>query len=74
MGDVVISTAFVFFSVFLALLGASSALKTDSGRLRLWRIKSSQAAMAEDDPFEDPSGILYGETSPLTSSLYNAIG
>lgn len=69
MGDVAISTAFVFLSVFLALLGASSALKTDSGRLRLWRIKSSQAAMAEDDPFEDPSGILYGETSPLMKKL-----
>jgi tight adherence protein C len=69
MSDVGISTVFVFLSVFVAFLGVSSAFKTDSGRLRLWRIKSSQAALAEDGAFEDPSGILYGETSPLMKKL-----
>ncbi len=65
MSGLDLSTALVFLSVLFALIALSSAQKGDSGRLRLWRIKSSQAALADDDLEENPSGILFGETSPL---------
>ncbi len=59
----------VFLSVLLGLAGFSTAQKGDSGRLRLWRIKSSQSALADNDSLEEQSGILFGETSPLIRKL-----
>ena len=69
MSEVDISTVLVFLSVLLGLLGIASTQKSDSNRLRLWRIKSSQSALADSDGLEDRSGILYGETSPLVRRL-----
>jgi tight adherence protein C len=69
VSEVDLSAVLVFLSVLLGLLGISAAQKGDSGRLRLWRIKSSQRALADSDGVEDQTGILFGETSPLIRKL-----
>ena len=69
MSEVDLSTVLVFLSVLLGLLSFSTAQGGDSGRLRLWRIKSSQSALADNDSLEEQAGILFGETSPLIRKL-----
>jgi tight adherence protein C len=69
MGDVAISTALVFCSILLISQTIFQGLRKDSGRLRLWRIRSAQFASSGEHQHDEDEGILLSADSALVKHL-----
>jgi len=69
MLEIALSTLFVFLSVFIGIQAFLGGSKSNSGRLRLGKIGSSQGLLSDTEDSDDPAGILYGENSPLIKRL-----
>ena len=69
MTEIALSTLLVFLSVFVGIQTLLGGGRSNTGRLRLGQIRSSQALLADADEADDPAGILYGENSPLIKKL-----
>jgi tight adherence protein C len=69
MIEITLSTLMVFLSVFIGFQTLFGGGKSNTGRLRLGQIRSSEALLANADDTDDPAGILYGENSPLLKKL-----